>query len=149
MCHRRSFVAGIYTAGRVCTGNLSRNFDWGGKMEYIKAFFVGGLLCVIGQLLIDKTKLTPARILVMYVVGGVILSAFGVYQNIVDWAGAGATVPLTGFGHTLATGVREAVDEFGFIGILIGGIKSTAGGITGAILIGFLAAVIFTPKDKA
>ena len=118
-------------------------------MEYIKAFFVGGLLCVIGQLLIDKTKLTPARILVMYVVGGVILSAFGVYQNIVDWAGAGATVPLTGFGHTLATGVREAVDEFGFIGILIGGIKSTAGGITGAILIGFLAAVIFTPKDKA
>lgn len=118
-------------------------------MEYIKAFFVGGLLCVIGQLLIDKTKLTPARILVMYVVGGVILSAFGVYQNIVDWAGAGATVPLTGFGHTLATGVQKAVDEFGFIGILIGGIKSTAGGITGAILIGFLTAVIFTPKDKA
>ena len=118
-------------------------------MEYVKAFFVGGLLCVIGQLLIDKTKLTPARILVMYVVGGVILSAFGVYQNIVDWAGAGATVPLTGFGHTLATGVRKAVDEFGFIGILIGGIRSTAGGITGAILIGFLTAVIFTPKDKA
>ena len=118
-------------------------------MEYLKSFIVGGLFCIIGQLLIDKTRLTPARILVMYVVGGVILNAFGIYQHIVDWAGAGATVPLTGFGHTLATGVKKAVDEFGFLGIFIGGIKSTAGGITGAILIGFLTAVIFTPKDKA
>ena len=117
-------------------------------MEYIKAFLVGGLLCLIGQILIDKTKLTPARILVSYVVIGVLLSAVGVYKPIVDFAGAGATVPLTGFGYTLATGVREAVDEKGFLGILTGGLKATAGGITAAIVSGLIVSLIFKDKDK-
>lgn len=118
-------------------------------MEFLKAFAVGGALCVIGQILIDKTKLTPARILVMYVVAGVFLSAIGIYKPFAQWAGAGATVPLTGFGHLLAEGVRKAVDEKGCLGILIGGIRNTAGGITAAIFFGFLAAVIFKPKDKS
>ena len=118
-------------------------------MDYIKAFIVGGLLCVIGQILIDKTRLTPARILVGYVVIGVLLSAVGLYEKLADFAGAGATVPLTGFGHCIAKGVREAVDEDGFIGILTGGLKSTAGGITAAIIAGLLAAVFFKAKDKS
>ena len=118
-------------------------------MDYIKAFIVGGLLCVIGQILIDKTRLTPARILVSYVVIGVLLSAVGLYEKVADFAGAGATVPLTGFGHCIAKGVREAVDEDGFIGILTGGLKSTAGGITAAIIAGLLAAVFFKAKDKS
>lgn len=118
-------------------------------MDYLKAFFVGGLLCLIGQLLIDKTKLTPARILVGYVVAGVMLGAIGVYQPLIDFAGAGATVPLTGFGAALAKGVREAVDEKGWLGILTGGLTSTAGGITAAILFGLLAAICFKPKDKS
>ena len=118
-------------------------------MEYLKAFLTGGLLCIIGQILIDKTKLTPARILVMYVVGGVFLSALGIYEHLVDWAGAGATVPLTGFGHILAKGVEEAINESGVIGIVTGGIKSAAGGITAAILFGYLASILFTPKDKS
>ena len=118
-------------------------------MEYIKAFIVGGLFCVIGQILIDKTKLTPARILVSYVVMGVLLSAVGIYEKLADFAGAGATVPLTGFGHLLAKGVREAVDEQGFLGIFTGGLKSTAGGITAAITAGLLAALIFKAKDKS
>ena len=118
-------------------------------MEYIKAFIVGGLFCVIGQILIDKTKLTPARILVSYVVMGVLLSAVGVYEKLADFAGAGATVPLTGFGHLLAKGVREAVDEQGFLGIFTGGLKSTAGGITAAITAGLLAALIFKARDKS
>jgi stage V sporulation protein AE len=118
-------------------------------MDYIKAFIVGGLLCVIGQILIDKTRLTPARILVSYVVIGVLLSAVGLYEKLADFAGAGATVPLTGFGHCIAKGVREAVDEDGFIGILTGGLKSTAGGITAAIIAGLLAAVFFKAKDKS
>ena len=118
-------------------------------MDYVKAFFVGGILCVIGQLLIDKTKLTPARILVGYVVLGVVLSAVGVYAPIADFSGAGASVPLTGFGHTLAKGVKEAVDRDGFIGILTGGLKATAGGITAAILAGLLASLIFKAKDKS
>lgn len=118
-------------------------------MDYVKAFFVGGLLCLIAQLLIDYTKLTPARILVSYVVLGVVLGALGVYKPLVEWAGAGATVPLTGFGNTLAKGVKEAVDQDGFLGIFTGGLKSTAGGITAAIAAGLLAAVIFKPKDKA
>ncbi len=118
-------------------------------MDYVKAFLVGGLFCLIGQILIDKTKLTPARILVSYVVMGVFLSAIGVYQSLVDFAGAGATVPLTGFGHTLAKGVKEAVDEKGFLGILTGGLKATAGGITAAIACGLLASLIFKDKDKS
>ena len=118
-------------------------------MEYLKAFLVGGLLCVIAQVLIDKTKLTPARILVSYVVIGVLLGAIGIYQPLADWAGAGATVPLTGFGNTLAKGVREAVDEKGFLGIFTGGLRSTAGGITAAIISGLFVSLIFKPKDKS
>ena len=118
-------------------------------MDYLKAFLVGGLLCVIGQILIDKTKLTPARILVSYVVVGVLLGAVGVYQSLVEFAGAGASVPLTGFGNTLAKGVREAVDSDGFLGIFTGGLKATAGGITVAIFSGLLAGLIFKAKDKS
>jgi len=121
----------------------------GGNMEYLKAFLLGGTLCVIGQILIDKTKLTPARILVAYVVAGVILGALGLYQPLVDWGGAGATVPLTGFGNTLAKGVREAVREDGLLGALTGGLKAAAGGITAAVLFGLLAALFFKPKDKS
>ncbi len=117
-------------------------------MDYVKAFLVGGAFCIIGQLLIDKTKLTPARILVSFVVAGVFLGAIGIYPKIVDFAGAGATVPLTGFGNTLAKGVREAVDKDGFLGIFTGGLMATAGGITAAIVFGWLAGLIFKPKDK-
>ena len=118
-------------------------------MDYLKAFLIGGAICLIGQLLIDKTKLTPARILVSYVVVGVILGAVGLYAPFAEFAGAGAAVPLTGFGNTLAKGVREAVDEQGFLGIFTGGLKATAGGITAAILAGLLAALLFRPKDKS
>lgn len=118
-------------------------------MDYLKAFIVGGILCVIGQILIDKTKLTPARILVSYVVIGVLLSGVGIYQHLVDFGGAGATVPLTGFGHNIAKGVRQAIDEDGFIGIFTGGLKATAGGITAAITAGLLAALLFKAKDKS
>lgn len=118
-------------------------------MDFLKAFLVGGFFCLIGQILIDKTKLTPARILVSYVVMGVLLSALGLYEPIVEFAGAGATVPLTGFGHTLAKGVREAVDEKGFLGVLTGGLKATAGGITAAIVSGLIASLIFKAKDKS
>lgn len=118
-------------------------------MEYVKAFAVGGGLCLIGQILIDKTKWTPARILVSYVVLGVILGGLGVYEPLADFAGAGATVPLTGFGNTLAKGVREAVDQQGFLGIFTGGLKATAGGITAAITAGLLAALLFRPRDKS
>lgn len=118
-------------------------------MDYLKAFVIGGFLCVIGQILIDKTKLTPARILVSYVVIGVFLSAIGVYGPLVDFAGAGATVPLTGFGHSLARGVREAVQESGLIGVFTGGLKATAGGITAAIFFGLLVSLIFKARDKS
>lgn len=117
-------------------------------MDFLKAFIVGGLLCVIGQILIDKTSLTPARILVSYVVMGVVLSAVGLYQPLADFAGAGASVPLTGFGHTLAKGVKEAIDEKGFLGIFTGGLKATAGGITAAIVGGLIASLLFKAKDK-
>jgi len=117
-------------------------------MEYVKAFLCGGVLCVIGQILIDRTKLTPARILVGYVTAGVILSAAGVYQPLADWAGAGATVPLTGFGHLLAEGVKKAVAEQGLLGALTGGITAAAGGITAAIFFGFLVALLCKPKPK-
>lgn len=118
-------------------------------MDYLKAFIVGGLLCFIGQLLIDKTKLTPARILVSYVVIGVFLGAIGVYEPLVEFAGAGATVPLTGFGYTLAKGVKTAVTEDGLLGILTGGLKAAAGGITAAIVAGLLVSLIFKAKDKS
>lgn len=118
-------------------------------MDYLKSFLIGGSICLVGQLLIDKTKLTPARILVSYVVAGVILGAVGLYAPFAEFAGAGAAVPLTGFGNTLAKGVREAVDEQGFLGIFTGGLKATAGGITAAILAGLLAALLFRPKDKS
>ena len=116
--------------------------------EYARAFLCGGVLCLIGQVLIDKTKLTPAKILVCYVTAGVILGGLGVYQYLVDWAGAGATVPLTGFGNTLAKGVREAVAQQGLLGALTGGITATAGGIAAAIFFGFLVALIFKAKPK-
>ena len=118
-------------------------------MEYLKAFVAGGFLCLIGQILIDKTKLTPARILVTYVVAGVILGGLQLYPKFVDFAGAGATVPLTGFGNTLAKGVREAVDKDGFLGIFTGGLKAAAGGITTAITAGLAASLLFRPKDKS
>lgn len=118
-------------------------------MYYLKAFLLGGLFCVIGQILIDKTKLTPARILVCYVVIGVVLGAVGLYEPLIKWGGAGATIPLTGFGNTLAKGVREAVDQDGWIGIFSGGLKASAGGISAAILFGLLAAFLAKPKDKS
>ncbi len=118
-------------------------------MDYLKAFVIGGLLCLIGQILIDKTKLTPARILVSYVIIGVFLGAVGLYKPLAEWAGAGATVPLTGFGYSIAKGVRDAVDSQGFLGIFTGGLKATAGGITAAIIAGLLASFLCRPKDKA
>ena len=118
-------------------------------MDYLKAFLVGGTLCLIGQILIDKTKLTPARILVTYVVIGVILGAVGVYEPLAEFAGAGAAVPLTGFGNTLAKGVREAVAEDGIIGAFTGGLKASAGGITAAVLSGLIVSLIFKAKDKS
>jgi stage V sporulation protein AE len=118
-------------------------------MDYIKAFLVGGMLCLIGQIIIDKTKLTPARILVCYVVCGVLLTGVGLYPRLVDFAGAGATVPLTGFGYTLAKGVKEAVSQNGVIGIFTGGLKATAGGITVAIVAGLIMSLIFKAKDKS
>ena len=118
-------------------------------MDYIKAFIVGGLFCLIGQILIDKTKLTPARILVSYVVCGVLLTALNIYQPIVDFAGAGATVPLTGFGYCLANGVKEAVDSQGILGVFTGGLKATAGGITAAIVSGLIVSLVFRAKDKS
>ena len=117
-------------------------------MEYLKAFLAGGILCIIGQILIDKTKFTPARILVCYVIAGVLLFALGIYEPFVDFAGAGATIPLTGFGSCLARGVKDAIDEKGFIGILSGGIGATAGGITAAIIAGLIIGFCFKPKDK-
>ena len=117
-------------------------------MNYINAFVIGGLICVIGQLLIDLTKLTPARILALYVVSGVFLGLFGVYEPLVRYAGAGATVPLTGFGYALFGGVKEAVDKYGFLGIFTGGLTATAGGIAAAIVFGFLIALAFRPKEK-
>ena len=118
-------------------------------MDYLKAFLVGGALCLIGQVLIDKTRLSPARILVGYVVCGVLLGALGIYEPLVKFAGAGATVPLTGFGYTLAKGVKKAVMEDGLLGVFGGGLKATACGITVAIIAGLVVSLIFKPKDKA
>lgn len=116
--------------------------------EYLKAFAVGGALCAVGQLLIDLTKLTPARILTSYVVAGVVLGALGVYQPLIDFAGAGATVPLTGFGAALARGVREAVAQSGLLGAFTGGFTAAAGGVAAAVFFGLLAALLFKPGDK-
>ena len=118
------------------------------KMQYLWSFIIGGAICVIGQLLIDFTKLTPARILVAYVVSGVVLTALGLYRPLVEFAGAGATVPLTGFGYAIANGVKTAVDERGTLGILTGGLTATAAGITVAIILGIAVAVIFKPRIK-
>lgn len=117
-------------------------------VDIIKAFVVGGLICVVGQLLIDYTKLTPARILTGFVVAGVILSAVGLYKPLADFAGAGASVPLTGFGHLLAEGVRKAVDKDGFVGVFTGGMTASAAGITAALLAGLGASLAFRQKDK-
>lgn len=118
-------------------------------INFLKAFLVGGAFCIIGQILIDYTKLTPARILVAYVVSGVVLGAIGIYKPFIDWAGAGASVPLTGFGYLLADGVKTAVKENGFLGALTGGLEASAGGITAALLFGFIMALIFKPGDKS
>ncbi len=116
--------------------------------ELLKAFLIGGIICGVGQLLIDYTKLTPARILTGFVVGGVILSALGLYKPLAEFAGAGATVPLTGFGHLLAEGVRKAVDRDGFLGIFTGGLTASSAGITAALIAGLWASLMFKPKDK-
>lgn len=118
-------------------------------IELLKAFLIGGIICGVGQLLIDYTKLTPARILTGFVVGGVILSALGLYKPLAEFAGAGATVPLTGFGHLLAEGVRKAVDRDGFLGIFTGGLTASSAGITAALIAGLWASLMFKPKDKA
>ena len=118
-------------------------------MEYVKAFAVGGALCMIGQILIDKTSLTPAKILVSYVVIGVILGGLGVYQPLIEFAGAGASVPLTGFGANLAKGVKRAIEEDGFLGIFTGGLINCAGGIAVAIFSGLVASFLFKAKDKS
>jgi stage V sporulation protein AE len=117
-------------------------------MDYIKAFVVGGVICVIGQILMDKTKLTPARVLVLFVTSGVILQGLGIYQKIVDIGGAGATVPLPGFGYALAKGAIKGVKESGIIGAFTGGITATAGGITGAIVFGYMMSILFNPRSK-
>ena len=117
-------------------------------MDYVWAFVIGGAFCAVGQVLIDYTKLTPARILVAYVVAGVILGAFGIYRPLIDFAGAGAAVPLTGFGNVLVEGVKKAVDENGFIGVLTGGLSGAAGGITAAMFFALIVALLFKSKEK-
>lgn len=118
-------------------------------MQYLWAFIIGGLLCAAGQILIDYTKLTPARILVSYVVAGVILGGIGVYKPLVEFAGAGASVPLTGFGYLLSKGVREAVDEGGFLGVFTGGLTAGAAGITAAMVMALIISLLFKPKSKS
>ncbi len=118
-------------------------------MQYVTAFLVGGVICALSQILIDKTKLTPARILTSYVVLGVILTAVGIYKPFAEWAGAGATVPLLGFGYTLAEGVKTAVAESGLLGAFTGGAKAAAGGISAAVFFGLLTALLFQPADKS
>lgn len=117
-------------------------------MQLLYCFITGGIICIIGQILIDKTKLTPARILVIFVTTGAILGGLGIYQYLVDFAGAGATVPLTGFGYNLAKGAKEAVEQYGFVGAFIGGTKAAAGGIAAAIFFGYIASLISKPKMK-
>ena len=118
-------------------------------MAYLGSFVIGGILCLIAQVLIDKTKLTPARILVGYVVAGVILGAAGVYEKLIEFAGAGATVPLTGFGYLLAKGVSDAISNDGFLGIFIGGLQACSGGITAAVISGLISGILFKAKDRS
>lgn len=125
--------------------NWANVFDW---LSLLKCFLVGGAICIIGQILIDKTKLTPARILVIFVTTGAILGGLGIYKYVVDFAGAGATVPLTGFGYNLAKGAIEGVKESGLVGAFVGGVKASAGGIAAAVFFGYLAALISKPKMK-
>ncbi|MBP3368354.1 MAG: stage V sporulation protein AE [Clostridia bacterium] len=117
-------------------------------MEYVRAFLVGGAFCAVAQILIDKTRLTPARILVTYVVCGVALGALGIYKPLIDFAGAGATLPISGFGYLISRGVREAIDREGFMGIITGGLTATAGGITAALFFGLVASLIFKSKPR-
>ncbi len=117
-------------------------------MEYVRAFVVGGLICVVGQLLMDGTKLTPAHVLVAFVTSGAILSAFGIYGPLVEFGGTGATIPLTGFGHNLAKGAIDSVEKVGLLGAFTGGIEANAGGVAAAVVFGYLMAVIFKPKSK-
>ncbi len=117
-------------------------------MDYLKAFVVGGLICTIGQILVDKTKITSGRILVLFVCTGCVLGGLGIYEHIVDFAGAGATVPLTGFGYTLVEGVKEEIDKIGFLGIFTGGLKASSGGIGAAVLFAYISALLFNPKSK-
>ena len=116
--------------------------------QFIRTFLCGGVLCLIGQILIDKTSLTPAKILTMYVIAGVVLGAIGVYEPIVQWGGSGASVPLTGFGYNLAKGVKEAVAAKGFLGAMTGGLTAAAGGITAATFFGWLVALLFSPTER-
>ncbi len=125
--------------------NWANVFDW---MILLKSFITGGIICIIGQILIDKTKLTPARILVIFVTTGAILGGLGIYQFLVDFAGAGATVPLTGFGFNLAKGAIEGVEQYGLIGAFTGGVKAAAGGIAAAVFFGYIASLISKPKMK-
>ena len=117
-------------------------------MDYLKAFLVGGAICVIGQLLMDFTKLTPARVLVLFVTVGAIFQGLGIYQILIDFGGAGATTPLTGFGYSLAKGAMKEVEEAGMLGAITGGLKAAAGGIAGAIFFGYIMALLFSPKSK-
>lgn len=125
--------------------NFLFNLDW---FQILKSFIVGGLICVIGQILIDKTKLTPARILVVFVTTGTILGGLGLYKYLVDFAGTGATVPLTGFGYNLSKGAIESVKQYGLVGAFIGGIRASAGGIAAAVFFGYIASLISKPKIK-
>ena len=118
-------------------------------MEYVNAFWVGGAICVVAQILIDKTKLTPARILTLFVVAGVVLGAFGFYDKLIDFAGAGATVPILGFGHTLAKGVEQAVAQHGFVGIFTGGMTACAGGVSASLIFGFIASTLAKSKSQS
>ena len=125
--------------------NWANVFDW---MQLLRCFLVGGIICIIGQILIDKTKLTPARILVIFVTTGAVLGGLGIYKYIVDFAGAGATVPLTGFGYNLAKGTIESAQQNGLIGVFTGGVKAAAGGIAAAVFFGYIASLIAKPKIK-
>lgn len=125
--------------------NFLQSIDY---TQLLYCFLTGGIICIIGQILIDKTKLTPARILVIFVTAGAILGGLGIYQYLVDFAGCGATIPLTGFGYNLAKGAKEAVEQYGFVGSFIGGIKAAAGGISAAVFFGYIASLISKPKMK-
>ena len=118
-------------------------------MDYLKAFLIGGAICAIGQILIDKTKLTPARILVFFVLSGILLTGIGIYEPLVKWAGAGATVPIVGFGYLLASGVKDAVETHGLLGVFMGGVRAAAVGITASVFFGYLVALVFKPRDKS